>query len=129
MAFVAHLCRLFLAILVISLAAGPLATAVTAVEAAAPQATAEHMRMAADEAMPAGMDCCPDDGAAMPDCDMSCPAAAMCVAKCPPSQLAVANAEALPRLAPWRAPGSTDPDGLASAPPGHPPKRQGVAAA
>jgi len=129
MAALAHLCRLLVAILVIGLAAGPLATAVTAVEAAAPQATAEHMRMAADEAMPAGMDCCPDDGAAMADCDLSCPAAAMCVAKCLSAQPDAGHAVALMRLASWRAPASTVPDGLASAPPGHPPKRQGVAAA
>jgi hypothetical protein len=129
MVVLAHLCRLLVAILVIGLAVGPLAPAATAVEAVAPQATAEHMRMAADEAMPAGMDCCPDDGAAMPDCDLSCPAAAMCVAKCLSAQPDAGRADARPRVAPWRAPASADPDGMASAPPGHPPKLQGVAAA
>lgn len=82
--------RSFFLLLRVTLALAMLSLAVSEPSRMAALASEAHQvtDLTATE-MPGGMECCPE-AVAMPDCDTTCPAAALCAAKCIAGPVAVA---------------------------------------
>lgn len=95
-----------------------------AAPSAASAMTAEAMTQIMDmRAMPDAMPCCPDQKQSMPDCQKSCPLAAICVAKCVPGlaheEFALFSLERAAKLDPYQ---DQMRDPTIGAPPDRPPR-------